>query len=208
MIRFDLSRELAKPLARHLKPARSGEPLLLWRADVAMIGADVCVVAQEQQTQYLMVLCGLSSDQFSHFPALFRERFWRETAAICKQAGLYDSQTLARSLGALCDQQHYQLDPLPQEEGPISKTLEKLERRFLYEDLPLPIDGRSAFEFGFELNSKLSRAARESGQPCAAEALGNLCLNLIEAEMEISSAGAVTSVEDNVVTVDFARRGK
>ena len=209
MIQIDLSKALAKPLARHLKPARILDPDLYWRADVAMIGAQACIVAQEQYSQYVMVMCGLESDDFGDFPQLFRERFFREVAAICKQAQLYDNQTLATQLAALCEEQHYQLDPEPLEEGPITKVFETLERRSLYERQPLPCDGKSAFEFSFPINSRQSRSDRANDKPSAAEAIGNLCLNLIERRLEGEKAGerpVVQSTVDNIVRVDFARQ--
>lgn len=154
MIQISVSKLLAKPLGRHLQPARILQPDLYWYAEVEMIGSYTCVVAQEQSTQYLMVLCGLSGDDFSGFPQLFAERFYREAAAICKQAGLYDDRTLTTHLAALCEEQHIHLNPEPMEEGPISRTFEQLERLFLYDRLPLPCDGSSAFEFTFPVNNR------------------------------------------------------
>jgi len=210
MIQFNLSKNLAKPLARHLKPAKVIQPDLVWRADVALIGAYVCIVMQEQHSQYIMVLCGLNQEDFANFPQLFRERFWREAAALCRQANLYDNATLHSCLNALCEQQYYQLDPEPLEEGKITKVMEKLERLFLHERHPLPTDGKSAFSFGFQINTRLPKAAQLAGQANAAEVMGNICLNLIEAELarQAKANNPVLSVADNIVTVNFGQRGK
>ena len=207
MIRFDLSKALAKPLGKHLKPAKVFEPELWWRAELAVIGAEICVIAQEQYTQYIMVLCALENDDFSRFPQLFRERFCREAAAICKQAGLYDNKTLMTQLGKLLEAQHYQLDPEPLEEGKLTKVIEKLERRYLYDGVPLPSDGRSAFEFSYPINSRKPKTQSDE-QPSAAEAMGNLCLNLIEdlIAKEQPEIPEIISSDDNIVRVDFARQ--
>lgn len=206
MIQIDLSKALVKPLGRYVKPARRVEPDLYWRADVAMIGSQLCVVAEEQYTRYVIVFCGLNNDDFARFPTLFGERFCREAAAICKQAGLLDDQTLIRQLTALWDTQHLQLDPEPMEESAITRLFEKLERRFLHEHRPLPGDGRSAFEFTYPINSRRPKNDPTGDQPSAAEAIGNLCLNLIEARMASETASLVMSKDDNVVRVDFSRQ--
>lgn len=217
MMQFYLSNALVKPLAKHLKPARRLQPDLIWRADIAQIGPHSCVVAQEMQSQYIMVLCGLDADDFYRFPELFQERFWKELAAICKQAGVYDTETLVTLLSSLADEQHYQQDSEPQEEGRLSRTIEKLERGVLYENEPLPLDGRSAFEFGYAINARQSKADRANGTPSPAETLGNICLTLMEdiaqrkREMTqqpepLESLQAVTSVENNIIKVDFSRR--
>lgn len=212
MIQIDVSRALAKPLARYVKPVQQNLPNMIWRADIALIGSESCIVAQEQYTQYLMVLCGLSRVQFQAFPELFRTRFCSEMLAICRQANLYDDKTLAAELSTLYDDQYYQLDPEPIEEGPITRAIEKLERQFLYDHKPLPVDGRSAFEFSFVLNRRRPKPApsKRSGnreQPSPAEAMGNLCLNLIEDQLANAptTESVVMSTTDNVVQVDFAR---
>ena len=148
-----------------------------------------------------MVLCELDADDFARFPDLFRERFCREAAAICKQAGIYDNATLLQHLAAMFEAQHYHLDPEPIEEGRITKVFESLERRFLHERQPLPLDGRSAFEFSFHFNGKKPKPNGDEYKPSAAEALGNLCLNLIESRIPPSP---VVSEIDNIVRVDFA----
>ncbi len=206
MMRILVTRELAKALGRHVKPARNGDADLLWRADLKIIGMEACVVLQEQQTGYILLLCGLNADQFASFPQLLQDRFWRELASICQQAGLYDKAKLIESLQALATEQHYQLDPEPPEEGKIISVMEKLERRVLYDNLPLPVDGRSAFDFGFLINTRLSKQAAQNGDSNAAEGLGNLCLNLIEMRLEAENLSPVVSIDDNVVSVDFSRR--
>lgn len=215
MIRFELSKTLAKPLSAHLRPPQEGAVDLIWRADAALIGSDLCVVAQEQYSQYIMVFCGLRSEDFANFPQLFCDRFWREAAAICKQAGLHDTITLAKQLQAMGKEQCYQLDREPLEEGKLTKTIEKLERRLLYDRLPLPTDGKAAFEFSFAINSKKSASQQQAGQPSAAEVFGDLCLNLIDAALEAKGAqqtedpvahANVVSIQNNIVTVDFARQ--
>jgi len=208
VIQIDLSKALAKPLARHMKPPPAGVPDMVWRADVAMIGAENCVVAQEQHTQYVLVFCGLTGEDFQQFPELFRQRFCRELAAICKQANLYDNKTLIAELSAICDNPYYRLDPEPLEEGKIPKVIEKLERLFLYEKQPLPVEGKAAFEFGFQINSRKPKSGGDSDAPNPAEAMGNLCLNLIETSLARfeQSKPVVLSSEDNVVRVDFGRQ--
>ena len=203
MIQIKVSKTLAKPLSKHLKPLITQQPDLLWRADVIMVGADTCIVLQEQYTQYLMVICGLDKADFSEFPDFFRERFCREMMAICKQANLYDDRTLLQHLSALCAEPSIALDPDPLEEGPISNTFERLERRFLHDHEPLPTDGRSAFKFSFPLNTQRPKQAADN-IPVAAENLGNLCLNLIEEQLE-NTAPKIISEQDNIVRVDFAR---
>jgi len=208
MMQLYLSNALAKPLGKHLKPAKRLQPDLVWRADIAQIGAHVCVVAQEQHSQYVMVLCGLGESDFQRFPELFQERFWHELAAICKQAGIYDTGTLVAQLSELADEQHYQLDPEPLEEGRLTRTLEKLERGVLYENQPLPLDGRAAFEFSYAINARQSKEDRTNGNSSPAETLGNICLNLIENAMERERQKpleSITSVEDNIIKVDFSR---
>ena len=207
MMRILVTRELAKALGRHVKPARTGEADLLWRADLKIIGMEPCVVLQEQQTQYILLLCGLSGEDFARFPQLLQDRFWRELASICQQAGLYDKATLIESLQALSEEQFYHLDPEPPEEGKIISVMEKLERRVLHDDLPLPTDGKAAFDFGFLINTRLSKQAAQNGDSNPAEGLGNLCLNLIEMRQEAEKVQSlVVSVDDNVVSVDFSRR--
>lgn len=207
-MRIDLSKDLAKPLAKHLNPAKEIQPDLWWRAEVAQIGTHICVVAEEQYSHYILVLCGLGKDDFANFPQLFCDRLWREVAVICKLSGLYDRETLAKHLLAICGEQRYHLDPEPQEEGRLLSVMEKLERRFLYERQPLPTDGKSAFEFGFEINSRKPKTDRENDKPSAAEALGNYCLNLIEEQLAAEQELIRASVPgpDNIVRVDFLRQ--
>ncbi|WP_221794521.1 hypothetical protein [Oceanobacter mangrovi] len=209
MIRCDVSTMLAKPLARHIRSGAPTSPDLYWRADLVVIGTEPCVVAEEIQTGYVMVFCCLDERDFGRFPQLFRDRFWRELAAICKHTGAYDSQTLASGFQALFADQYYHHDPYPIEEGRVLKASEKLERHFLYKQQPLPADGRSAFEFGFAFNS---RQGRNKDAPTALEMMGNHCLNWLEQYLEENPAVAepdlpvaVTSIEDNIVTVDFGR---
>lgn len=207
MIRIDISKPLAKPLAAHIGPAKQGLPSLAWRADVAMIGAQPCVVAEEQFSRYVMVLCDLGKEDFLRFPELFRERFCSELAAICGQADLHNKQTLFVELNRLCEPQHFQLDPEPLEEGRISKTIDRLERRLVLDKQPLPVDGRAAFEFTFPINA--GRKGRDKGNeaPNAAEILGNLCLKMIERQLESRQPEAlIVSEVENVVRVDFARQ--
>ena len=209
MILFNLSKQLIKPMFRHVKSVSAENADLVWRAHVALIGTDTCIVAQEQHSQYIMVFCGVSSKELAEFPEYFTNRFWREATAICQQANLYDKETITNYIKQICQEQVYRLDPEPLEEGKMTKVMEKLERRFLIERKPLPIDGREAFEFGFAVNSKVPKAEQTNNAPNAAEAMGNICLNLIELAMQREQdqvLEAITSVEDNIVTVDFSRR--
>ena len=226
MILVNVSRELAKPLGQHVRPARIPElkrlqPDLLWRAEVAQIGADTCVVAEELYTGYLLVFCGLSRQDFAHFPEVFGDRLLREATAICKLAELYDSPTLVRHLKILLYEQQYVLNPEPLEEGRLVTVLETLEYQFLYDRQPLPTDSRAAFEFGYSLNTRRPKNGRQQDppgyQPSALEALGNLCLNLmephIEAEQELIQTGLpaadnILPDTDNIVRVDFVQQRK
>jgi len=207
MILFNLSRELSKALFKHMtKPA--GDPDLVWRAHAAQIGGDTCIVAQEQYSQYIMVFCGVTAKDFANFPAYFLDRFWREASAICRQSPLFDVATINEHLMALGQSQAYRQDPEPLEEGKLIKVMEKLERLFLYDRKPLPYTGKEAFEFGFAINSRRPKADMDAGKPTAAEALGDICLNLIELrilEQREKVLESVISEQDNIINVDFAR---
>ncbi len=208
MMQFLLSPAAMKPLAVHRKPQPHVHPDLIWRADLKLIGADPCMVLQEQHSQYIMVLCGLTQENFRDFPTLIQDRFWREATALCKQANLFDTPVLAKHLNDLAGTQHYLPDPEPPEEGKLLKVMEKLERRFLYDRQPLPKDGKEAFAFGFQINTRLPKIPQMQGQSNPAEVLGNLCLNLVETavEQERKANDPVVSVEDNIVTVNFGQR--
>ncbi len=210
MIEFTLTKDLAKPLSRFIKPAKKVQADLTWKGDIALIGSQPCVVMQELNSHYIMVFCDVRKGDFTHFPNFFRQRFWREAAAICKQANLYDTQLLINQLTLLCEEQHYQLDRDDQEEGPITKVMEKLERLFLYEKQPLPVDGKSAFEFSFQMNTRRPKTKQIENPESPAEALGNLCLNLIEQNIqrEKQKPQLIHTISDNVVTVNFAQRRK
>lgn len=210
MIQIYLSAALAKPLSRHLQPARNLDPVLQWRADIAFIANEPCIVAHELFSNYIMVFCALSKEDFVTFPDLFRDRLWREAMAICSQSDLLDREQLGKALMTLCTLQSYSLDPEEPEIGRISKTIEKLERRFLYDKLPLPADGRSAFEFTLAINSQKAVKGERAGQPTAMETLGNLLLgqvarNLTSAE---PAESPVIGIEDNIVKVDFSAQRK
>lgn len=212
MMLIEVSRELAKPLARHVKPVAplvSKSPLdLLWRAEMVQIGVDTCVVAQEQYTDYILVLCGLAGKDFERFPQLIGERLWREAAAICRQAELYDTPTLIKHLKSVIDEQQYRMNPEPVEEGKLLNVIEKLERQFVYDRKPLPRDGKSAFEFGFAINSRKPKLDQLDEKPTAAEAFGNLCLNLLEIQMQVEPEKIEASkpAADNIVRIDFSKR--
>ena len=213
MMQFFVSTGLAKGLGPHVKPNKNLEPSLLWRADVAQIGADTCVVAQEVYSKYIMVFCGLDREGFRNFPELFRERFWREATALCLQGTNFEQDSLIGSLSSLCDQQHYQLDPIPREEDRIMNITEKLERQFLYEKQPLPIDGKAAFKFGIQVNGHKRQRDGQPSAPSPMELFRGACLDLVEDALEqgtfmVPSNSAVISEVDNVVTVDFGRNRK
>ncbi|WP_317930495.1 hypothetical protein [Halioxenophilus sp. WMMB6] len=208
MILFNLPKELVKPLHRHIVRAPVHEADLVWRCHAALIGTDTCIVAQEQYSQYIMVFCGVTTEQFANFPQYFTDRFWREAAAICKQADLYDSATLRQQLQAIASEQVYRLDPEPLEEGKLIKVMEKLERRFLYDREPLPVDGRAAFTYSYDINSRQPTLDKAQGKPTAAEAFGDICLNLIDLRIDADREkvkAAVVASEDNIITVDFGR---
>ncbi|WP_018415594.1 DUF6933 domain-containing protein [Teredinibacter turnerae] len=208
MIRIDISKTLAKPLGAHIRPATSTTAEFSWRAELAIIGTERCVVAQEIFTGYVLVLCNLSADDFNSFPALFSDRLFRETLALCKQAKLYEKQELTRKLAQIVAPQQVQLDPEPIEDGKILKVIENLERRYLLEGQDLPRSGRQAFEFGLKFNNRKS----SSDKPLKlnpAQRMANLCLNLI-AELPDDSPimPEILSEEANIVRVDFARNRK
>jgi hypothetical protein len=206
MIQFFLTKDLAKPLGKHLKPARLQAADLIWKADIAMIGTHPCVVAHEQQSNYIMVMCGLTTAGFSHFPDYFAERFWREALAICTQVTRHERPVLEKHLKALCQQQHFQLDPQPIEEGKISKTLEKLERLFLHEKEPLPESAREAFAFGVRINTRPQRSQYPEPSLSPMDILGNICIALIEERIaaEKQAMNPVITCEGNIVRVNFA----
>ena len=212
MMLIEVSKELAKPLARHVKPTppidSKNHPDLFWRAELVQIGVDTCVVAQEQFTQYILVLCGLDRESFERFPQFIGERIWREATAICKQAELYDTPTLSKHLKTVIDEQQYRMNPEPLEEGKLLSVIEKLERRFVHDRKPLPVDGKSAFEFGFAINSRRPKVEQLDDKPTAAEAFGNLCLNLVENLMrgELDQIEACMPAADNIVRIDFSQR--
>ena len=213
MMQFFVSKELAKGLGPHVKPVKNLEPSLLWRADMTQIGTDICVVAQEVYSKYVMVFCGLDRDGFRNFPELFRERFWREGTALCLQGTGFEQDALIGSLSSLCDQQHYQLDPVPREEDRIMNITEKLERQFLYEKQPLPINGKAAFKFGIQVNGHKREREGQVAAPSPMELFRGACLDLVEhvleeSENSVQANSAVISEIDNVVTVDFGRNRK
>ncbi|MCG8317340.1 MAG: hypothetical protein MI976_29330 [Pseudomonadales bacterium] len=205
MIQFLVTKDLAKALGNHLKPAKHLAPDLCWRGDIVQIGTQLCVVMQEQHSQYIMVFCGLSKTDFANFPLLFKDRFWRQAAALCKQLELFEVPVLTKHLSQMCEEQTFALDPEPIEEGRLMKAMEKLERRFLYERQPLPIEGKDAFEFGFHFNSR--KPGPDENQSDANEALISICINFIEKgiEDERKANDPVLSVSDNLVCVDFSR---
>ncbi len=208
MMQIEVSQQLAKPLATHLRHSAMEPADMVWRAELLWVGREACVVSQEQFTQYIFVVCGLGKAEFAQFPQLFADRLWREAAAICKQADLYNRDILIKHLGELCRKQQYRLNPEPMEEGKLMKVMEKLERRFLYERKPLPRDGKSAFEFSFGINSRKPKNMEGEDTPSAAEAFGDLCLNLLEARRsaEQEMLQVRLAEEDNIVRVDFSRR--
>ncbi|MGB1090794.1 MAG: hypothetical protein ACPGYX_01625 [Oceanobacter sp.] len=221
MMQFLLSRELSKLLSRQLmsKPfmqassgaAGSQQADMIWRGDAALIGADLCIVMQEQFTQYVMVFCGVTEEELADFSEFFADRFWRETLAICDQAQLYKRELLRDQLQHLCQQPGFKLDPDFIEDGKVPKVIDKLERLFLHEREPLPIDGRSAFEFSYGINTRKPKAVGDEPIQSPAENMGNLCLNLIELQMKEAKSQQpdaqsewVVESSDSVVTVDFA----
>ncbi|RLT95007.1 MAG: hypothetical protein D9N11_15320 [Ketobacter sp.] len=213
MMQFFVSKELAKGLGPHLKPTKNLEPSLLWRADMAQIGTDTCVVAQEVYSKYVMVFCGLDREGFRNFPELFRERFWREATALCLQGTGFEQDSLIGGLSSLCDQQHYQLDPVPREEDRIMNITEKLERLYLQEKQPLPIDGKAAFKFGIQVNGHKREREGQVSARSPMELFRGACLDLVEQVLDEARHSpqekpAVISEVDNVVTVDFGRNRK
>lgn len=208
MIQFNISKALAKPLGKFIKPAKHSEGGLIWRADIAQIGLKSCVVLEEQNSRYVMVLCGLKKGDFANFPNVFQQRFWRESAAICKRLALYDTSTLAKYLQMVGQVQRYQLDTEPMEQGRIVEVKDELERRFLRQPDLLPVDGKSAFEFAFSINNRKPTSDQMAGVS-AVEALAEICLNLIEVAMEqetsYASRNRIAACGDNVVRVDFSR---
>ncbi|GAB1260465.1 DUF6933 domain-containing protein [Aurantivibrio plasticivorans] len=211
MLLIEVSKELAKPLSRHVyskcRPNINLQPDLLWNAEIAQIGSNACVVAQEQYTHYILVFCGLNKDDFAQFPLLFTDRLWREAVAICQQANLYDRSILSTHLKQIFDSQSYRLNPEPLEEGKLLKVIEKLERRFLYDKEPLPMDGKSAFEYTFPINTRKPKSQQQDDRPSAAEALGNYCLNLVgdSIENQPTKPDPVIATTDNIVKVNFSQ---
>lgn len=208
MLHLYLSKALAKPMGIHIQGRAPETALLLWKADIAQIGDQICVVANELQSNYLMVLCGLESMDFSEFPERFAERLWREASAICARERRYERALLDRHLQNLFARQYYQLDPQPPEFGRIGRTMEKLERLVLHEGQTLPSTDKEAFEFGIRINSLRSRSAIEAGLPSPLDTFGNICMGLASESIkqEQARSNPVISEIDNVIRVDFGRR--
>lgn len=203
------SKTLIKPLAKLVKPAKITQAAFSWRAELALIGDQACVVVEELYSHYIMVFCGIDNQDFAHFQDLFSDRFCREMSAICAQANLYDSTTLFKLILPMTQPQHYQLDPEPLEEGKIIKTIEKLERQFLYEKRALPINGKAAFEFTFAMNNRTAKSADAVNKRSPAQVIGDYCLNLVEEKMRNSPQPTesknplVSERRDNIIQVDF-----
>ena len=86
--------------------------------------------------------------------------------------------------------------------GPLLKILEKLERRFLHERQPLPVEADAALEFTFPLNCSIPR---DGSKPSAAQALAERCRILVGEQMKLEANKSVISTEDNIVRVDFSQ---
>ena len=58
-----------------------------------------CVLAMEEQTRIVMLLCGLTKPDFAQFPTLFADRLWRTIVAVCEvpnaQFGVVRERTFA-----------------------------------------------------------------------------------------------------------------
>tara|TARA_B100000287_G_scaffold413218_1_gene444492 strand:- start:1191 stop:1805 length:615 start_codon:yes stop_codon:yes gene_type:complete len=202
MMQIDLTKTLTKVLFQHIKPARHPQPDLHWRTESALIGSDFCVAAQEVNTGYLMVMCGLDKHDIRYFPEYFARRMSSEIIIMCRNIGLPDNKPLREYISRMALQQFYCMDPEVVSGGPLLKILEKLERRFLHEKQPLPVEADAALEFTFPLNCSIPR---DESKPSAAQALAERCRILVGEQMKLEANKSVISTEDNIVRVDFSQ---
>ncbi|TVZ40828.1 hypothetical protein P886_0159 [Alteromonadaceae bacterium 2753L.S.0a.02] len=207
MILFNVSQTLSKVLASHLKPAKHVEPHLVWDLELITVGAEQCIIACEQQSQYLMLFCGLKGEQMRHFPEIFEDRLWREVMALCPQLSKQEKTAFARYLVAASEEQFYQLNPNPLEEGRFHKLIENLEYRVIAEKMPLPSDGKSALQYTLPINGKVRKKTEDSPLALYRE----LCWLMAEdckeqARLAKEAASPVTGREENIVMVDFNKK--
>jgi len=201
MMQIDLTKSLTKLLFSHIKPVHHPHPDLHWRTESAIIGDDFCVVAQEVNTRYLMVMCGLDREDIKYFPEYFARRISNEVIIMCRNIGLPDNKPLREYINGIAIEQFYCMDPEAVTDSTLLKLLNKLERRFLQDRVPLPLTPVEALEFTFPFICSV----RKKGQPSPAEALAERCRILVGEKMRLEANRSVLSVEDNIVTLDFGR---
>lgn len=207
MILFNVSQTLSKVLASHLKPAKNISPHLVWDMELIIVGAERCIIACEQQSQYIMLFCGLQGEQMRHFPEVFEDRLWREVLTLCPQLSKAEKSAFAKYLLAATEEQFYQLNPNPLEEGRFQKIIEDLEYRLIAEKMPLPIDGKSALQYTLPINGKIRKKTEDS----ALARYRELCWLMAEdckeqARIAKELASPITGREENIVKVDFNKR--
>lgn len=204
MIVFNLSQALTKVLSSHLKPVKNILPSLHWDLELITIGLDQCVIACERNTQYIMLFCAMSREQFLHFPELFQDRFWREVMALSPQISQRDKNAFIRYLLTASDDQYYQLNPNPLEEGKLHTIIENLEYRTIAEKVALPADGKAALQYTLPINGR----KRKNSDSSPLENFRDICLSMAE-EVRIHEqhlkdiASPITGREENIVKVDF-----
>lgn len=215
MIQFNFSQTLAEPLTRFVKPGKHVEADLIFRAEMAQVGSETCIVLEEQHSRYIMVLNGLGKGDFTHFPKFFRQRFWREATAICKRFVQYDTATLAKYLNIVAKKQSYIGESSLLQNERLEAVIEEFRHHFLKEGKELPMDGKSVFEFSFAINSRPQESSQDNTKTNAVDAFADICLKLIEETMEKDededdfsegdSENKVVATDSNVVKVNFTR---
>lgn len=85
MLHFHLSKNLEKDFAPHIAPnAIAALHPQHWYLQKINVLRRKCVLAIEEKSRYAMVFCGLTKNEFAHFPEIFQERLWRESMSICQ----------------------------------------------------------------------------------------------------------------------------
>ncbi len=208
MMQFKLSRQLTKLLAKHMKPAKNISALFTWHAVFTTIGDNQCIIVRDANTGYVMIFCGMSEADFNHFKSLFRDRFWREASALIPNMSKQDRLIFNQHMTQICANQHYHFDPRTEDEGPLTAVIEKLERRVIIDNKPLPMDGKSAFEFTLPINSRVSKSKAESTS--ALDKFRMVCAAASkdmarEATRVEDASSPILSRVDNIVTVKFGK---
>ena len=209
MVQIELDNYLCKFLYKHIKPVNHAYPGLRWQTACRLIGGDICVVAQELNSRYLMVICGLDQHDLRYFPELFARRMSYDLIVMCRSIGLPDNKPLRQYIKSIAEDQFCCKGADARPSDALYKLLNKLERHYSSQHLssqhlPLSMDEHEALAFTFPLNSSL----RGEGPFSPAEVLAERCRLLVAEKMRLESEQAVMSVNDNIVTLDFSNNNK